>query len=492
MVDQSGELTSILSQASDVDLGEFLGTGVIDTSMASEMSKHVAGVEILNDEPTVDDAFGFHLIARTLANIILSPATQTPLSIGLDGQWGTGKTSLLMMVERLVRVEKIPCLWLNAWSLESTESMIASLGSAIQGELGRNSNSRIPDLVTRWLGEVVSYALPTLGGAIKVKSAVDEQKKKVRELASVVTARRSFEELIEALLKASKSSRYRLVVFIDDLDRAMPEQVAAMLRHLKLILEARGCIFILAMDMQIVARSIETHYAKPSPAEPEFGARFLEKLLQIAIQVPPLTRAGVESYLDQLGIADEVQQIIQWAPAAEVCNPRRLKRYLNWLSISLQFIRSLRPPKNVGSAMALRLIALKRDWPELFHDREFSEARVEDLSNRLGGDSERELGFRQYLRAIEPPEIEAFERFLTDHPLLTSALNFRYRTRERSRKFGGDDMAEIYLRTLRQKGTYSGREKMTASERDSLRDAVEAGRQAYIDAIREAEPLREE
>ena len=77
----------------------------------------------VSDAPADEDLLSFAPYAQTLADIVADPTTETPLVIGVFGDWGSGKTSLMRMVER--RIEERPAdkktafpvqpLWFNAW-----------------------------------------------------------------------------------------------------------------------------------------------------------------------------------------------------------------------------------------------------------------------------------------------------------------------------------------------------------------------------------------
>jgi hypothetical protein len=99
-----------------------------------------------------------------------------------------------------------------------------------------------------------------------------------------------------------------------------------------------------------------------------------------------------------------------------------LKRYLNWLSISLQFIRSTRRLSGLSSATVLRLMALKRDRPELFFHQELSFALSERIDTERYNPGGAEDEFQQYLERFTPSDVEAFERLLTESPLLASTV----------------------------------------------------------------------
>lgn len=90
---------------------------------------------ILADHPTADDNLGFLPYALTLADIAADPATETPLTVGMFGSWGSGKTSLMKMVDRLIgerppaEIEAFPVqtLWFNAWLYSRDEALWRAL-----------------------------------------------------------------------------------------------------------------------------------------------------------------------------------------------------------------------------------------------------------------------------------------------------------------------------------------------------------------------------
>jgi hypothetical protein len=384
---------------------------------------------ILNDLPVAQDAFGFRALARIVANVILSSETQTPLSIAIDGAWGTGKTSLLKMIEEQVRMLEIPCLWVNAWSFESTENLIATIAREAKAEIERSQSEsrRWSYSFSAFLSKIVEAVIPQLGGASgALAKVIVKFGREVTEVASVVSARESFENLIGVLLANINYCPPRVVIFIDDLDRALPDQVVTILKNLKLVLEAKGCVFVLAMDMDAVTGSIEAHYQRnPRPplvddvrmtdAPSGFGRRYLEKIAQLRVEVPHLTRQEVTRYVSDLGTAPAVVELIAFAPDEEVMNPRRLKRYFNWLSITLQLISSTRLPPGVQNITALRAIALKRHHPDVYEkliSPSFDpKTDVSDLNTEL----------REYVLRLASKEMQQFDRFLQQTPLLEAA-----------------------------------------------------------------------
>lgn len=477
------ELTSILAkpqkpnQTIQAQFKEFNKNSMLDLKQATSYLNHYddSRVDILSDQPVSKDELDVEPLALTLSNIILSKHTETPITIAIHGKWGTGKSSILRMIENQARWINYPCLWLNAWSLESTENLIASVASEIQKEFASNSNFQkkkskdtFYNILLNWvqkaasasgslltsvdptgLSQVLDKAIQNLEkseGLVQASREREHDISEITELASIVTTRRSFESLIQILLEDNEK---RLIVFIDDIDRALPDQIANILKNLKLILEIPQCVFILAMDIDIVAQSITNFYQSRQNfstinfadimdsdvriitdenelIEGSFGYNYLEKLIQLRADVPKLTRKMVERYLRLKGIASEIQEIIYFAPDEDILNPRRLKRYINWLSLSLQLIISLPISTDLSNEFMLRTMAFKRDYPEIFrlllassNNSLLIQDFKDDLLEKRGPENDYfVIKFKDYLKTWNSKNINEFESLTKKFPLL--------------------------------------------------------------------------
>jgi hypothetical protein len=478
------DLISVLLTPSKVDselLAGMLGEQfVADDTTQLALPVFSPRTQIFNDSPADVDTFGFTPFVRTLSNIILSETTQTPLTICIDGEWGVGKTSIMQMIAKQASLVGLPSVWLNAWSLEDSSNLISSVSGDIQREA-----ERWEELEWRWYKPwkrlIMSLARTFLmmsgtGGRLlaQVADIRGDTSERAKEVASVVTAQRSFQELVEVLLRAVEDApapndpkahgptvKPRLIVLIDDIDRALPDQIVTTLKTLRLVLDNKHCVFILGMDFELVARSLANFYsgqadqvvtpeeihlqkgfAFPNNTEDstdetpvDFGRCYLEKLIQLHVRVPGLSRDRVEEYLQGLSLVPEIIEIVRWSPDQEVLNPRRLKRYINWLSITLQLIKDSKLPDQISNLTALRILAFRRGYPELYKkavsaqgypSNEREEQRWSDfVSSRRNiaeeADSNSTEELQSYLRSFIK-YVPKFERSLVESPLLLSTV----------------------------------------------------------------------
>lgn len=391
--------------------------------------------DILSDLPTGEDAFGFKGLVRTISNIASSKNTQTPLTICVDGKWGSGKTSFLKMIETQAKILGFSCIWLNAWKLEKTEDFLLSFSDALLREFNLYEDINDSDDI------------------IYVASPLRQQIWDWTESPFRV----SFSDVIKKLLKSKENSglvQDRLLIFVDDIDRAFPEQITMILKNLKLLLESEGCVFFLAMDLDTVAKSLEKIYLSNSQntdfvvttlnntysegainlqtsaskdernqIAQEFGYSYLEKLIQLHVKLPKLTWDAICEYLVDIGVVDEIIEIVQYAPE-DILNPRRLKRYINWLSISLQLIGTSPLPAQISRLSALQFLALRHDYPNIYYElvKHFKFSSEEDppIDDEINNyDASDEL--KQHILNLPLDQLLEFETFLSKTPVLSAA-----------------------------------------------------------------------
>jgi len=461
MADIKEQLGSLVRQPRDVQEVDTLLSGLkrqgrLNSAMRklADSLERSSSFSILSDEPAAIDELDFGPTVKAVSQVVLSKSTETPLTIGFDGEWGSGKTSILKMIEARARTLDYSCIWLNAWSLEKTEGLMAAVAAGIQDELrsqGRIKRFFLREVILR-LNQSIASIIPggrSLAALLQTALIFNRTFTDIEEVAGVAKTTHAFEQLVKILLSDEADRGYsdrRLVVFIDDLDRALPDQVTDILKNLKLILESPRCIFILAMDVERVSAAIDQFYRQRSigyssltiqgqnnlidasllggdGGNGEFGRRYLEKILQVQIKVPRLSRAKAIQYAKSIGVVDEAMEIVRWAPLDDLHNPRRLKRYLNWLSISLMQLAESEIPNELDNLYCLRALALKRDWPEVY-DGLLEGIPIHDLPANLKGyveatgsgdkdlESVRALFEEHIAKVLDSKKLHSFESFL--------------------------------------------------------------------------------
>lgn len=280
--------------------------------------------------------FGYmvNLVADIATNRDLSPST-----IGLYGDWGSGKSSLMKLVQKKIE-EKYPkdekkkdtvktlCIEFNGWLFEGYEDTKTSLCGAILDALAdkKRFSKEVTDYakelikkidINKILGKGVKYGLDLfLSGGIGIltdlslssllstikSNAGEVQAKDIEEILSMLkkndktrTEIKNFRNEFKDLLKKSKVEN--VVVFIDELDRCLPDTVLEVFEAMRLFLFVEGMSFVIGADERLIQYSIKSKYKEVPGNNLDIGKEYLEKVIQYPLYIPQLTRAEVNQYL---------------------------------------------------------------------------------------------------------------------------------------------------------------------------------------------------
>jgi predicted KAP-like P-loop ATPase len=221
-----------------------------------------------------DDELGYAPFASHVAQRILTTAAPEGFVVALNGQWGSGKTSLLNMVRFFLREnepEQQPIsIQFNPWWFASREDLARRFFETLQSAFeGSGTEHRIRELFNR-LGGMVSH-LP-VGAAADVGRAVEWI-----TAAPELTVPQVKEMLAEQL----RGLRRLVVVTIDDIDRLTFDEIRQVFRLVKAVGDFPNVVYLLAFDPQIVSKAL----VEPGNDE---GTQFVEKIVQVPIDLPLL------------------------------------------------------------------------------------------------------------------------------------------------------------------------------------------------------------
>ncbi|MBN1994874.1 MAG: hypothetical protein JW953_19405 [Anaerolineae bacterium] len=110
-----------------------------------------------------------------------------------------------------------------------------------------------------------------------------------------IAALDDFRRQFEAISKNFIVNRGRLVVFVDDLDRCLPDKAVEVLEAVKLFLDVPGCVFMLGVAREVIEEGIRVRY-KDYQVKLD-GAQYLEKIIQIPFSLPPIAPEAVAGYV---------------------------------------------------------------------------------------------------------------------------------------------------------------------------------------------------
>jgi hypothetical protein len=340
---------------------------------------HLIGDRPLGDLETDIDALGYLDYAGVLRDSVLG--TPGPFSIGLFGDWGSGKTSLMNLTKNAidaVRDRSIATCWFNAWRYEKEVhpalplcAVIIAALEAQQSRLGKGVEVMVRALQALAYGFSAQAALQVPGTA-KLQFSVSG--KDIADRAEALAAKTALEvgQYHEAFtqleLAANQFAGNTLVVFIDDLDRCFPENAINLLESIKLMLSQPGLVFIFGLNRRAIASSVAKKYSSATNIS---GEEYLDKMFQVSFFLPDPSKLMPE-YADSVvrtyigaEFVDEFEPLFPFIGTYCRNNPRAVKRFLNNILLD-RAVASLRPGLSGIPVIHFGLArALQMHWPHV-------------------------------------------------------------------------------------------------------------------------------
>ena len=286
------------------------------------------------DNEINQDLLGYQVHADLLKKIILKD-TMLPISIGVFGNWGSGKSSLMLLLEEGIKDwinrnkennqlnTKILQIKFNSWQFESYDSTKLTMIESILEALSKDIKSRMDifekadDLIARislmesgvFILKKIANILPeNIKNFLPNKAELDKicGKDKYNNLIDSISKGNTskfieeFRDMFETLVL---DANYKaVIVYIDDLDRCDPKRIIDCLEAVKLFVNVKRTAFVIGADERIIEYAIKLHYPIEQKKE-EISSPFsdyLEKLIQLPYKIPRLSDNEQETYITLL------------------------------------------------------------------------------------------------------------------------------------------------------------------------------------------------
>jgi len=379
--------------------------------------------EMWTDQPIMGvqkDRLSFSHYADVLAEVVLT--ADTPITIGIFGPWGSGKTSLMRLVaEQLVSRRTTGhrwarAVWFNAWQYERDEgalwrALLLRVLDGLEGDqLSEKDAQQIADWRMRLYTDVqrtetgsIQIDWPKLGkGALSLGLSLVPSPSTFLQLAQLLQGEMGTLEEIASAFQRESTEVYRrqlmlleefrggfahlvqeyvwsrnglLMVFIDDLDRCLPGRAVEVLEALKLFLDVKGCVFFVAVDRDIIERVVRVQYASYLVGEdgegvPIAGQSYLEKIVQLPFHLPPLEDDQIIAFIEQHDprLPSDCRDILALGLTP---NPRVVKRTLNILRLLLKLAEHRVAEGVVGPivpGLLAKMVVIQARYRDLYRD----------------------------------------------------------------------------------------------------------------------------
>ncbi len=280
-----------------------------------------------NDNETNSDFIDYQHLVNAVTSIV-NNTSLLPCSIGVFGDWGSGKSSLMKMVEETYSEDKdVLVINFNGWLFEGYEDTKTVLMGRIVNEIikKRKPQDKALKIAAKLLQKIdllkigqsavkhgagfmlmgpAGLALTTTSDILdKLSNAnYEDYIKKQNESTDpdeilkndIQEFHLAFEELIE------ETNIEKIIVFIDDLDRCSHDTVIGTLEAIKLFLFAKKTAFIIGADERLIKHAVRRRFPEIPGDNTEVGRDYLEKLIQYPIRIPPLSDLELTTYVNLL------------------------------------------------------------------------------------------------------------------------------------------------------------------------------------------------
>lgn len=282
-----------------------------------------------SDNETNEDFIDYrHLVAAVKS--IVDNDRLLPCSLGIFGDWGSGKSSLMKMVADTYKNEgneDILIVSFNGWLFEDYEDAKTVLMGRVVDEIIKKRTLAAKSLkiasrllkkidIMKLSGSAIRYGVgfATMGPAGLALASASEALTKLKDVDyekylkekqenkdgedSLRNNIQEFHANFEELIKETKIKK--IIVFIDDLDRCSPDTVIGTLEAIKLFLFTRSTAFIIGADERLIKYAVRRRFPEILGDNAEVGRDYLEKLIQFPIRIPPLNNAELATYVNLL------------------------------------------------------------------------------------------------------------------------------------------------------------------------------------------------
>ena len=304
-----------------------------------------------------EDLLNYYPYAEKIQSVIQGYANNPePLTIGIYGKWGAGKSSLLNLIEKHIEIfhkdeDDKPYIKFhyNPWIYQTKEEMLYDFFETLNRKLvysGNETLKKAGKFIKKYSKYLKAVKLSASVGVPKVFNAgvSFEPYEILQRLGEDLEGEeKSLDELKKQIDDILEKSDKKIVIFIDDVDRLDKDEIFTLFKLIKINAYFKNLIFIICLDQEYVAKAIHHRYG----TDEKSGADFLEKIINIPLELPLVEEADLDKFvkvkikpiLSNKNIKEQdLQELYDSLNGSYFSSPREVVRILNSFAFSFYAI----------------------------------------------------------------------------------------------------------------------------------------------------------
>jgi len=324
-----------------------------------------------NDDPLENpswDRLGRHSFSQMVAQSIAARKDPSSYVVGIYGEWGQGKTTVINFIEReLENNSTVVCVRFDPWYFEDQETMLRNFFRTLAEALGSSIYTQTED-IGKWLQQYMAIIAPVSLSLGPLQFSPGKIAKEVGETLSSS----NITELRKRIENSFIGQRKRIVIMVDDIDRLDNSEIQTVFKLIKLCADFPYTTYVVALDEDRVASALQERYGS---ADSEGGRSFIEKIIQLPLNLPKadtislrkICLEGVDKALGEANIQLSEETGTAFAMhfvnglEIRVQTPRMAKRYGMDLSFSLPILKN-----EVNTVDFMLVEGLRLFYPHLY------------------------------------------------------------------------------------------------------------------------------
>jgi predicted KAP-like P-loop ATPase len=381
---------------------------------------------ILSNEVAItskdEDLLNYYPFAIKIKEIIQGYSKNPePLTIGIYGKWGAGKTSLLNLIEKHIELfqkdkDDKPYIKFHysPWLYQSKEEMLFDFFETLSRKLiyrGPENLKKAGKFIKKYSRYLKSIKLSASTGIPKVFNAgvTIEPYEILQKLGEDLEGEeKSLEEMKKDIDTSLLESNKKIIIFIDDIDRLDKDEIFTLFKLIKVNADFKNLVFIVCMDQDHVAEAIHSRYGKNIKS----GYDFLEKIINIHLELPLIEKADLDFFVKEkikpilnkkIIKKEELDELYSSLNGNYFENPREVIRILNSFAVSLY---SIGEEVNIHDLFWIEYIKIKylevykviKEYGRDFRSKQFFQSSI--TFNTITENENEESGVRKTLKEL--------------------------------------------------------------------------------------------